>query len=149
MWGGGCEHTHNTSTLMLSVISVQHYKQHWTQNTLRRLSQGLFNFWGENVPFWTWCSSSLCYFPFAWLADTACWFWLPHSLYPVGTVSHGSGHTGSCRLPPTAPALTLCLSTAIGRCKLLFMLNCWTANKVFCFFYLNDIKKRQEKEVCN
>lgn len=75
------------------------------------------------VQFWTWCSSSLCYFPFAWLANTACWFWPPHWLYAVGTVLLRSGHTRSRQVPPTAPPLTLGLSTAMDRCKLLFRLN--------------------------
>lgn len=43
----------------------------------------------------------LCYFLLAWPADGACWFWQLQSLSPVGTVQNCSGHTTSCRLPPS------------------------------------------------
>lgn len=85
-------------------------------------------------------AAALCVFFLSpgWPADTACWFWLPHSLYPVGTVSHRSGHTRSCRLPPTAPPLTLGLSTAICRCELIVRLNAKLIYAFLCeqFFIL-------------
>lgn len=31
------------------------------------------------------CQSPLCYFLLAWLVDRTCWFWLLHSLNPVGS----------------------------------------------------------------
>lgn len=65
-----------------------------------------------------------------------------HSLAPFRT------HTRACRLPPTAPPLTLGLSTAICRCKLPLQLNAkWisisslAAMFYFIYLFLNDTQK--------
>lgn len=88
------------------------------------------------VLFWTWSSSSLCYFPFAWLADTACWFWLPHSLYPVGTVSHSSGHTRS--LSPSTHNTTPHTRPIHDNLQVQVCVKVECKKKIYIFFFLKD-----------
>lgn len=104
--------------------------------------------------FWTWSSSSLCYFPFAWLADTACWFWLPHSLYPVGSLTPFQTHSllsASTRstTPHTGPIRSNLQVRASMKleCKMNFQF--FYANSG-CFFFNGTEKDLMvlKKEVC-